>query len=135
LKDVPGIILPIEKDWCENSYWMYGILIDKEEFGMSRDELQKRLEEKGIETRIFFRCMHNQPIYERMGVFEEKAKIEIKTIWDAIACKLVNNLSKDKINYPVAETLETCGLYLPSSTKLTEDEIKHVCECIQEVAA
>ena len=86
---------------------MYGILVNEEEFGMNRDELQKYLEERGIETRIFFRCMHNQPIYKGMGLFKDET-------------------------YPVAERLERDGLYLPSSTKLTPDEIKYICECIKE---
>ena len=107
LKDIHGITLPVEKEWCKNSYWMYGILVNEEEFGMNRDELQKYLEERGIETRIFFRCMHNQPIYKRMGLFKDET-------------------------YPVAERLERDGLYLPSSTKLTPDEIKYICECIKE---
>ena len=107
LKDIPGLTLPVEKPWCRSSFWMYGILVDEKEFGISRDELQKKLEEKGIETRIFFRNMHNQPAYQKMGLFRDG-------------------------KYPVADMLEERGAYLPSGTKLTEEEIKYVCNAIRE---
>ncbi|MDI6903799.1 MAG: DegT/DnrJ/EryC1/StrS family aminotransferase, partial [Methanocellales archaeon] len=106
LKDIPGLTLPVEMPWCKNSFWMYGILVDEDEFGIDRDELQKRLEEKGIETRIFFKNMHSQPVYQKMGLFP----------WHT---------------YPVADMLEKRGVYLPSSTKLTEEEIRYVCDAIR----
>ena len=86
---------------------MYGILIDENEFGINRDELQKKLEEKGIETRIFFRNMHNQPAYQKMGLFKAE-------------------------EYPVADMVESRGAYLPSGTKLTKEDIRYVCDAIRE---
>ena len=95
---------PPEAAWARNVYWMYGILLDKE-FGLSRDELRARLARRGIETRTFFIPMHCQPIY-----FDQYRGQR----------------------YPVAEDLCRRGLYLPSASSLTPDDIEVVVESIRE---
>ncbi len=107
LKDIKGIRLPVEKEWAKNIYWMYSILIE-DEYGMSRDELMAALEKKGIETRTFFIPVHEQPAFQKMGLFKEE-------------------------NYPVAEALSRKGMYLPSSSGLKEKEIRYICNVIREI--
>ena len=102
LKDVPGIKLPTELKGILNTYWMFGILLNRN-FPLSRDMLRQKLAEKGIETRTFFIPLHLQPIY-----FDEK-KI---------------------YSYPVANNLSKNGLYLPSSSALTKKEIDKICSVI-----
>ena len=104
LKQIPGIVTPPEATWARNVYWMYGILLDKE-FGLSRDELRGRLARRGIETRTFFIPMHCQPVY-----FDQYRGQR----------------------YPVAEDLCRRGLYLPSASSLTSDDIEVVVEAIKE---
>ena len=104
LKEIPGIVTPPEATWARNVYWMYGILLDKE-FGLSRDELRARLARRGIETRTFFIPMHCQPVY-----FDQYRGQR----------------------YPVAEDLCRRGLYLPSASSLTPDDIEVVVESIRE---
>jgi len=105
LDDVEGIRLPVEKKWAKNVYWMYSILIE-DEFGMSRDNLMKKLEEKGIETRTFFIPMHQQLVFQKMGMFKGDS-------------------------YPVAEELSRKGMYLPSGSGLKEEEIEYICNAIK----
>jgi perosamine synthetase len=62
LRDVPGITLPVEKDYATRSYWMYSILIE-EEYGKSRDHVMLKLAENGVETRPFFYPMHIMPVH------------------------------------------------------------------------
>lgn len=107
LRDTAGIRLPVEKEWAKNVYWMYSIFIDPE-FGMSRDKLMKKLEEKGIETRPFFIPMHMQPVFKNIGLFTKE-------------------------RYPISEELSRKGLYLPSSSGLEEEQIKYICDAIKEI--
>lgn len=100
LKDIPGIVTPYEDKRVRNVYWMYGILIE-DEFGKSRDEVKKLLFKKGIDTRFFFTGMHKQPIFE-----------------------------KDHRKYPVTDNLEKRGLYLPSSSNLSDEDIGYICDSI-----
>jgi perosamine synthetase len=104
LSQVPGIVTPPEKEWAENVFWMYGILVE-DEFGMTRDELRRWLADRGIETRTFFIPMHVQPIY--FQTFKGQ-------------------------RYPVSEMLCKRGMYLPSASSLTRSEIEFVVESIAE---
>jgi len=106
LKDIEGITLPPEKEWAKNVYWMYSILVDKEKFGISRDELMKKLEEKGIETRPFFIPMHQQPIFNKMELFRGE-------------------------KYHIAKKLSQEGINLPSSSSLTRKEIEDIVQIIK----
>ncbi len=108
LREVRGIRLPVEKEWARNVYWMYAIVIE-DEFGISRDELMKRLGEKGIQTRAFFIPMHQQPAFQEIGLFKDES-------------------------YPVAEELSQKGLYLPSGSGLKEEDIRYVCNTISSIA-
>jgi perosamine synthetase len=94
-----GITLPPECTYGRNVYWMYGILIDPDKFGKTKDEVMEGLKKKGIQTRSFFYPAHRQPAY----------KIE------------------DGVDYPIADYLFEHGLYLPSASDLTSVEISEVC--------
>lgn len=104
LRRVAGLSLPVERPWARNVYWMYGVLVE-DEFGISRDELRRRLARRGIETRTFFIPIHLQPIYYE--VFRGQ-------------------------RFPVAEELCRRGLYLPSGATLTEAEVAYVCDAVTE---
>jgi len=105
LSDIPGLVTPPEAEWATNVYWMYGILI-KPEFGLTRDELRRALAEHGIETRTFFIPMHVQPVYYPQYKGER---------------------------YPRAEQLCREGMYLPSASSLTREEMEYIVETIREV--
>jgi perosamine synthetase len=100
------ITLPPEKPWGKNVYWMYSILIENK-YGLSRDELMKKLDADGIETRTFFYPVHVQPIY-------------------------ANQHKKER--FPIADRLSRKGMNLPSGNNLTAKEVSYVCERICKYA-
>ena len=106
LKDIPGIRTPFESKDVRNVYWMYGILI-KKEFGVERDEVKKQLFENGIDSRFFFTGMHKQPPLKKFISQQDK--------------------------FPVSEMLEKEGLYLPSSPKLTDDQLKYIASILRKI--
>lgn len=95
-----GVTTPPELDYTLNSYWMYGILIE-DDFGRSRDEVVSALAEAKIETRTFFISMHRQPALIEYGCDTSGA-------------------------YPVTDELAQKGLYLPSGSGLTQEQIERV---------
>ncbi|PIS30325.1 aminotransferase DegT [Candidatus Saganbacteria bacterium CG08_land_8_20_14_0_20_45_16] len=101
LAGIKGISLPPEADWCKSIFWMYSILVDKE-YRMDRDTLMGQLFDKGVETRPFFPCVHNQPPH------------------------------RQSLDAPVAEGLSVRGINLPTSVSLKDDEIEYICSVIRK---
>jgi perosamine synthetase len=108
LAGVPGLHLPVEKDWARNVYWMYAVQL-LPEFGMTRDELMPFLRERGVDTRTFFCPMNMQPFLREQPGYRP-------------------------VDCPVAEELWRSGLYLPSSLTLTDEQIGTVAAAIGEAA-
>lgn len=108
LKNVPGITLQPELNYAKNVYWMNGVVIDQQEFGLSRDDTMLKLKEQGIDSRSFFTGMHKQPSLRNYG------------------CKTDGE-------YPVSEYLEMNGFYLPSGSSLTNLEVEYICDVIKKI--
>jgi perosamine synthetase len=67
LADVPGIHSQKITPNGEHAWHQYCVVVERESFGCSRNELAKRLKEKGIATGIHYpRGLHQQPIFEEM---------------------------------------------------------------------
>lgn len=99
--------LPIQREWAENVYWMYGLVID-EGTGMDADAFAAALAVRGVQTRPFFLGMHEQPVFLERGLFVGE-------------------------HYPVAERIARQGLYLPSGMALTLDQQHVVIEAVRAV--
>jgi len=104
---IKGLQRPAEESWARSVYWMYGVVLS-EETDLDAIKFANLLADRGIETRPFFLGMHEQPALQRRGFFVDE-------------------------QYPVAERLARQGLYLPSGLALTEDQLRHVCEAVNEV--
>ena len=98
------MILPPVTKGIKNVFWMYSIMLE-DSFGINRDELRQRLARRGIETRTFFIPIHLQPIYHDQYKGQE---------------------------FPVAEDLCRRGLYLPSASGLTEQEIRFIAKSVKD---
>jgi perosamine synthetase len=103
LEEIELIKLHPEMPWAKCVYWMYCILVE-DKLGISRDELMKRLEEKGIDTRPFFYPMHVMPPY------------------------------KNNEGFPIAEEIAKKGINLPSGVNLEGKAIRYICEAIKDAS-
>lgn len=110
LSDVPGILFQSEPDKdCIDVCWMNTIVIDPAKYGHHKDELIAHLKENEIDTRLLFTGMHRQKAMMDYG------------------CDCSGE-------YPVCEWLTENGFYLPSSSSLTEEQIKFICGIISNFA-
>jgi len=107
LAGVPGLVLPAEKPWARNVYWMYAVLVEPA-FGMSRDELMKRLKEREIDTRTFFIPVRRQPLF-------------------------ADDPDYAGVRCPVSDELAKTGFYLPSGLALTSAQNKDVCAAVKDI--
>lgn len=95
-------IQQFKTEYSDNIYWVFGLVAQNEELCTYT---VAKLNEKGIGTRPFFWCMHEQPVFKNMGLF-----------------------LNDK--YPIAENIARCGFYLPSGLGLSNDEVNSVIEIL-----
>lgn len=107
-QEIPGIQLPVPRTgYAENIYWVYGIVLG-DAIPFDAAEAMKRLASEGIGTRPFFWCMHEQPVFNRMGLFTGES-------------------------YPVAERMARRGFYIPSGLGLSEDQMAQCVDAVQKV--
>jgi perosamine synthetase len=108
LSDVECIELPAKNTgYADNIYWVYGVVLN-DDIGFDATEAMARLKEKKIGTRPFFWPMHEQPVFNKMGLFENET-------------------------HPVAQRLARRGFYIPSGLTLTDETIEHVTVLLKEV--
>jgi perosamine synthetase len=106
LNGLKGFQLPLEAtDYANNIYWVFGLVADNEELA---NETIEKLNKKGVATRPFFWCMHEQPVFLKMGFFKDE-------------------------NYPVSEKLARNGFYIPSGLGLELNEIEYVVTTLKEI--
>lgn len=99
LKELNGFQLPLEKtEYATNIYWVFALVADTE---LEQAVMLKKLNDAKIGTRPFFWCMHEQPVFQKMGLFKNES-------------------------YPVAQKLARNGFYIPSGLGLTNEEIAAV---------
>ena len=106
LIDIPQLQLPVEPDQSQslNSYWLYTVILIPECVN-KRDKVLEILNSRGIEARPVFIPMHRMPPYIQYAL---------------------SSGGYDSSNY-----LSDCGLSLPSSIAITENEINHVCSTLR----
>ena len=108
LAEIPGIELPLSKtDYADNLYWVYGLVL-QDQVPCTAEEVMRRLAEQKIGTRPFFWCMHEQPVFRRMNLFEYES------------C-------------PVAERIARRGFYIPSGLALTDEQMQRVANALHNI--
>ncbi|GFI26529.1 GDP-perosamine synthase [Lachnospiraceae bacterium] len=108
LREIGGLMLPLETTaYADNIYWVYGMVLEQN-IPIDNKGMQKLLAEKGIGSRTFFWCMHEQPVYRKTGMFLGEV-------------------------YPNAEYLARKGFYIPSGLALTKMQMDKVIEAIKDI--
>jgi len=108
LTDIPGLQLPVPRtDYADNIYWVYGLVL-QDEVQFDAAEVMRRLSQHKIGTRPFFWPMHEQPVFQKMGLLA------------GASC-------------PVAERIARRGFYIPSGMALTDEQMERVANTLREV--
>lgn len=108
LSGLPGVRLPPSTSiGAENVYWVYGLLIDPAK-PIDAEKAMQLLAAEGIGSRPFFCPMHQQPVLQRMGLFQDE-------------------------KFPVAENMYKNGFYIPSGMALTGQQIETVAKALWRI--
>jgi len=108
LSEISSLQLPLSMtSHTENIYWVYGVVMD-DSLDFEAETAMSHLASKHIGTRPFFWCMHEQPVFRRMGLFVGES-------------------------YPVAEKLARRGFYIPSGLSLKKQQMVCVSEALRDL--
>lgn len=108
LNELPGVQLPVAAtDFAKNIYWVFGLVL-KNDVPFDAEEVMRRMGELKIGTRPFFWPMHEQPVFHKMGLFQDT-------------------------RCPVAERIARRGFYVPSGLALTGGQMDQVAAALQAV--
>lgn len=109
-KSIPELqIAPERMDYADNIYWVYGMVL-AENVPMDAEQMMRRLAELKVGTRPFFWGMHEQPVFRKMGWYENE-------------------------RLPVTERIARRGFYVPSGLGITEDQQLRVVEAVKQALA
>lgn len=103
LHGLHGIRMRAQAAWATPAPWLYSVTVDRNMFGLTRDELASRLAADGIETRPFFIPLHTLPPYRE--------------------AKRLSMLETDRL----AKT----GLNLPTAAGMTVEDVRFVASAIR----
>ena len=100
IEKIEGLsLLNFNKNFRSN-YWFYSLIIDKDKFGLDRDELLHKLNKKNIQTRPVWGLIHEQKPYLNNQTYKiEKANYYISKILN-IPCS--TNLKSEDIDLVIA---------------------------------
>lgn len=94
-----GFQLPLAAtDYAKNIYWVFGLVAPS---AAAKNEIVALLSQNQIGTRPFFWCIHEQPVFQQMGLFKGES-------------------------YPIAERMARNGFYVPSGLGLTPEGLEQV---------
>lgn len=109
LQSVEGVTLNCEHSGTKNSYWMVTAIFDPK-FGLEKEDVIRRMKEKGIDLRPFFYPLSSQPAYAALGSTREA-----------------------QIRNTVSYRVSPYGVNLPCGMTMTCESVNYVCDAVKKV--
>jgi len=108
LKGLSSLQMPLPKTkYAENIFWVFGIVLIDEKY-VKVMSIMDILKTKKIGTRPFFWPMHEQPVFHKMGLFQNES-------------------------HPTSENIARNGFYIPSGLAITDRQINIVSDTLLEL--
>jgi degT/dnrJ/eryC1/strS family protein len=74
VSNIDGIELLTFRKGIRPNYWFYSLVVDKEKYGLNKDELLRKLVSENIQTRPIWGLIHQQKPYQKYEAYQmEKA--------------------------------------------------------------
>ena len=109
LAGLPGIKTPATIAGANHAYSLYTIVLEPRVLGMNRDQFQRALLRRGIETAVHYPLpLHRQPVFRGCG--------------------------SDR-DFPVSTRLAECVVSLPVHPALNRQDLERIVRAVREIAA
>lgn len=109
LREIPGLLLPQEMQGVEHNYAYFPILIEEQDFGLSREDVYYKLKQHNIFTRRYF-----YPLISNFSSYRDLP-------------------SAQKENLSVANKIAERILCLPMYGSLQQEEVQKICEILMSL--
>jgi perosamine synthetase len=104
---IPGILPLGEAPWASSTFWMYTVLVDSSQFGISSRELMRALEQVGIQTRPLWQPLHLSPAHQGSPGVEGRIAERLNRHALSLPCSV--GLTSKGQNRVIAEILSRQG--------------------------
>jgi dTDP-4-amino-4,6-dideoxygalactose transaminase len=110
LKEIDGIVTPYESKDSKHVYHLYVIKVLEGKYGINRDELYKRLSEKGIGLSVHYKPLHLLTFYKRRLKYKEgDFSVAERIFKEVLSLPIYPTITKEQMDY-VIENIKTKGL-------------------------
>lgn len=109
MSDIPGVVLPVERDDVKHSWHLYVIRVVEDVIGVSRNSFIEHLNNAGIGTSVHYLPLHMHPYYRE-------------------------NYAYKPDDFPVAQKLFNQVISLPIYPGLSASDIEHICGTVRNLA-
>jgi len=104
IENIEGLsLLPFRQDTRAN-HWFYSVIVDKDKYGLDRDELLRKLNDRNIQTRPLWGLIHKQkPYLDNYAYRIEKAYYYEKNLIN-LPCS--SNLTKEDVETVIQKLID-----------------------------
>ncbi|MDE1769767.1 MAG: DegT/DnrJ/EryC1/StrS family aminotransferase [Thaumarchaeota archaeon] len=95
LSKIKGVITPVSSRVDHNAYHLYIIRIEKE-YGINRDELFRRLLERGISTSVHYKPLHQFTVFRKFKNHTDNLKNTIALYSEMISLPFYPNITRNE---------------------------------------
>lgn len=108
LNGLSTVQLPhLKTDYAENIFWIFGVMLRNTKYSDAANVMEL-LKVKKIGNRPFFWPIHEQPVFRKMGLFQNES-------------------------HPNAENIARNGFYIPSGLAITDEQIDIVSDTLLKI--
>ena len=98
---IEGLQLLTFRKGIRPNYWFYSLVVDKEKYGLNKDELLRKLVSENIQTRPIWGLIHQQKPYQKYQAYQmEKALWYYERVLN-IPCS--SNLTEDEVEIVISK--------------------------------
>ncbi|MBS4014493.1 MAG: DegT/DnrJ/EryC1/StrS family aminotransferase [Bacteroidetes bacterium] len=110
LSKINSIKIPYQAPWAKISWFVYVVQLTSKYTRKQRDQILKKLQQKGIQCSNYFQCIHLQSFYRKLFNYKQG-------------------------NFPIAESVADRTIALPFHNNLKEKEIKYIVANLKKILA
>jgi perosamine synthetase len=92
-QELPGITPMAEAPWAFSVFWLFTILVDEADYGLSSRALMRHLDARGIQSRPLWQPLHLNPAHAGSRVYGEEVALSLNRRALSLPCSVGLSMS------------------------------------------